>query len=116
MLGVWLLAMLVVTRSYESNLMSRLAVRYMAQPYQSLRDVLDDPSVGMVWHKQGALMQAIMVSQRWYSLWLVVVVVVGATLTDCRSQLIIFAHFRLKTVAPIENNDTISSYCQKCEL
>ncbi|XP_071527416.1 probable glutamate receptor [Panulirus ornatus] len=48
-LGVWMMMTLVLTRSYAGNLMSLLAVRYIQQPYQSLRDVLDDPSVTMIW-------------------------------------------------------------------
>ncbi|XP_042242543.1 uncharacterized protein LOC121879816 [Homarus americanus] len=45
----WMLMMLVLARSYCSTLMSLLAVRYIPQPYQSLRDVLDDPSKIMIW-------------------------------------------------------------------
>ncbi|XP_071545449.1 glutamate receptor ionotropic, kainate 4-like [Panulirus ornatus] len=48
-LGVWMMVTLVLTRSYSGNLMSLLAVRHIPQPYQSLRDVLDDPSVTMIW-------------------------------------------------------------------
>ncbi|XP_063879787.1 ionotropic receptor 93a-like isoform X2 [Scylla paramamosain] len=59
-LGVWMLMTMVLTRSYEGNLMSLLAVRHVPQPYQTLRDVVDDPSVVMVWFKQGATMQAVM--------------------------------------------------------
>ncbi|XP_063871788.1 glutamate receptor U1-like [Scylla paramamosain] len=59
-LGVWMLMTMVLTRSYEGNLMSLLAVRHLPQPYQTLRDVVDDPSVVMVWFKQGATMQAVM--------------------------------------------------------
>ncbi|KAG7162385.1 Ionotropic receptor 93a-like 16, partial [Homarus americanus] len=44
-----MLTTLVLTRSYAGNLMSLLAVRHIPQPYQSLRDVLDDPSVTMIW-------------------------------------------------------------------
>ncbi|XP_071545435.1 probable glutamate receptor [Panulirus ornatus] len=51
-LGVWMMMTLVLTRSYAGTLMSYLAVRHIPQPYQSLRDVMDDPSVIMVW--QGA--------------------------------------------------------------
>ncbi|MPC14320.1 Glutamate receptor ionotropic, kainate 4 [Portunus trituberculatus] len=58
-LGVWMLMTMVLTRSYEGNLMSLLAVRHLPQPYQTLRDVVDDPSVIMVWEKQGAPMQAV---------------------------------------------------------
>ncbi|XP_063871700.1 ionotropic receptor 93a-like [Scylla paramamosain] len=59
-LGVWMLMTMVLTRSYEGNLMSLLAVRHLPQPYQTLRDVVDDPSVVMVWHKQGAPIQSVM--------------------------------------------------------
>ncbi|KAK4311248.1 hypothetical protein Pmani_017227 [Petrolisthes manimaculis] len=45
----WMLAALVLVRSYAGNLMSVLAVRHVRQPYQSLRDVLDDPAVTMIW-------------------------------------------------------------------
>ncbi|XP_045127529.1 probable glutamate receptor [Portunus trituberculatus] len=50
-LGVWLLTTLVLTRSYEGNLMSLLAVRHVPQPYQSLRAILDDPRAVMIWQK-----------------------------------------------------------------
>ncbi|XP_063872489.1 uncharacterized protein LOC135106946 [Scylla paramamosain] len=59
-LGVWMLMTMVLTRSYEGNLMSLLAVRHLPQPYQTLRDVVDDSSVVMVWHKQGAPIQSVM--------------------------------------------------------
>ncbi|XP_063871752.1 ionotropic receptor 93a-like [Scylla paramamosain] len=59
-LGVWMLMTMVLTRSYEGNLMSLLAVRHLPQPYQTLRDVVDDPSVVMVWHKEGAPIQSVM--------------------------------------------------------
>ncbi|XP_042219559.1 glutamate receptor 4-like, partial [Homarus americanus] len=49
LLGVWMLTTLVLTRSYAGNLMSLLAVRHIPQPYQTLQDVLDDPSVIMIW-------------------------------------------------------------------
>ncbi|XP_050714182.1 glutamate receptor ionotropic, kainate glr-3-like [Eriocheir sinensis] len=50
-LGLWMLTTLVVTKSYAGKLMSLLAVRYVPQPYQTLRDVLDDPQVAMLWQK-----------------------------------------------------------------
>ncbi|XP_071535556.1 probable glutamate receptor [Panulirus ornatus] len=49
MLLLWMMTTLVLTRSYASNLMSLLAVRHIPQPYQTLRDVLDDTSVTMIW-------------------------------------------------------------------
>lgn len=41
LLGVWMLSMVVLTRSYAGNLMSLLAVRYIPMPIQSLQDVLE---------------------------------------------------------------------------
>ncbi|KAG7155419.1 putative olfactory ionotropic receptor IR4-like 25 [Homarus americanus] len=52
-----MITMLVLTKSYAGNLMSNLAVRYIPQPYQSLRDVLDDPSVTMIWEANNAYVQ-----------------------------------------------------------
>ncbi|XP_071540568.1 LOW QUALITY PROTEIN: probable glutamate receptor [Panulirus ornatus] len=49
MLGSWMVMTLLFVRSYDGNLMSMLAVRHIAQPFQSLRDVLDDPSATMIW-------------------------------------------------------------------
>ncbi|XP_042212980.1 uncharacterized protein LOC121860031 [Homarus americanus] len=40
---------LVLVKSYAGNLMSALAVRHIEQPYQTLRDLLDDPSPTMIW-------------------------------------------------------------------
>ncbi|XP_071523914.1 LOW QUALITY PROTEIN: glutamate receptor ionotropic, delta-2-like [Panulirus ornatus] len=53
-LGVWMMMTLVLTRSYSGNLMSLLAVRHIPQPYHTLRDVLDDPTVAMIWQKNSA--------------------------------------------------------------
>ncbi|XP_045123999.1 glutamate receptor 3.3-like [Portunus trituberculatus] len=50
-LGLWMLTTLVLTKSYAGNLMSLLAVRYVPQPFQTPRDVLDDPHVAMIWQK-----------------------------------------------------------------
>ncbi|XP_069957610.1 glutamate receptor ionotropic, kainate 2-like [Cherax quadricarinatus] len=47
--GVWMMATLVLTRSYSGNLMALLAVRHIPQPFQSLRQVIDDPSTIMIW-------------------------------------------------------------------
>ncbi|KAK8377650.1 hypothetical protein O3P69_013947 [Scylla paramamosain] len=41
--------MLVVTQSYTGNLMSLLAVRYIPQPFQTLRALLDDSATTMIW-------------------------------------------------------------------
>ncbi|KAK8384566.1 hypothetical protein O3P69_014266 [Scylla paramamosain] len=49
--GVWMLMTLVLTKSYSGNLMSLLAVKHVPQPFQSTRDVLNDPHVSMIWQK-----------------------------------------------------------------
>ncbi|XP_069169916.1 probable glutamate receptor isoform X3 [Procambarus clarkii] len=49
MFGAWLWATLVLTRSYSGNLMSLLAVRFSPQPYQTLRHLINDPSIVMIW-------------------------------------------------------------------
>lgn len=46
--AVWMLMTLVLTKSYSSNMMSLLAVRHIPQPYQTLRDILDDSSVYII--------------------------------------------------------------------
>ncbi|XP_063885570.1 probable glutamate receptor isoform X2 [Scylla paramamosain] len=56
-LGLWMLTTLVLTKSYAGNLMSLLAVRYVPQPFQTLRDVLDHPSVVMIWQKYSSYEQ-----------------------------------------------------------
>ncbi|XP_071536200.1 glutamate receptor ionotropic, delta-1-like [Panulirus ornatus] len=48
-LGMWMMMTLVLTRSYAGNLMSLLAVRHIPQPYQQLQEVMDDPSVSVIW-------------------------------------------------------------------
>ena len=61
-LGLWMLITLVLTKSYAGNLMSMLAVKYLPQPFQSLRDVVDHPSVSIIWQKSSLLEQYIKVS------------------------------------------------------
>nr|XP_045600623.1 glutamate receptor U1-like [Procambarus clarkii] len=56
-LAVWGLVTVVLTQSYAGNLMALLAVRYIPQPYQSLRDVLDDGSVITIWEKGSSNVQ-----------------------------------------------------------
>ncbi|XP_068216611.1 uncharacterized protein [Palaemon carinicauda] len=60
LLGGWMVTILVLTKSYSGNLMSLLAVRYVPQPYQSLRAVLDDSSVTMLWEGGTAYVQVFM--------------------------------------------------------
>ncbi|XP_050714184.1 glutamate receptor ionotropic, delta-2-like isoform X2 [Eriocheir sinensis] len=50
-LGLWMLVTLVLVKSYSGNLMSLLAVRYLPQPFQTLRDVLDASHVTMIGQK-----------------------------------------------------------------
>lgn len=52
-MGTWMLMTLVLARSYAGNLMSLLAVRFITEPYQTLRDVLDDPTVGLIIEEDG---------------------------------------------------------------
>ncbi|XP_066984770.1 uncharacterized protein [Macrobrachium rosenbergii] len=47
--GGWLLTVFISVESYSGNLMSQLAVRYISQPYQSLRVVMDDPRIKIMW-------------------------------------------------------------------
>ena len=61
-LGVWMLATLVLTKSYAGNLMSLLAVRHIPQPFHTLEDVLEDPSVVTIWQKSSAFEQYLRVS------------------------------------------------------
>lgn len=46
-----MLTMLVLTKSYAGNLMSLLAVKYVPQPFQTLRDVLDDSKIISIWQR-----------------------------------------------------------------
>ncbi|XP_071526982.1 glutamate receptor-like [Panulirus ornatus] len=57
LLASWMMMTLVLTRSYAGTLMSLLAVRHIPQPYQSIQDVLDDPSIIMIWESKSALVQ-----------------------------------------------------------
>lgn len=63
MVGIWLMMTLVLMKSYEGNLMSLLAVRHVPQPYQSLRDVLNDPATTMIWQKGSSHLELIRVCQ-----------------------------------------------------
>ncbi|XP_045124068.1 uncharacterized protein LOC123512010 [Portunus trituberculatus] len=62
-LGLWMLTTLVLTKSYAGNLMSLLAVRHVPQPFQTPRDVLDDPHVAMIWQKYSKNEQFLRVSE-----------------------------------------------------
>ncbi|XP_069190891.1 probable glutamate receptor [Procambarus clarkii] len=56
-LAVWGLVTVVLTQSYAGNLMALLAVRHIPQPYQTLRDVLDDKSIITVWEQGSSNVQ-----------------------------------------------------------
>ncbi|XP_071536824.1 glutamate receptor ionotropic, kainate 2-like [Panulirus ornatus] len=56
-LGTWMVMTLVLTRSYAGNLMSLLAVRYIPEPFHTLRAVVDDSVVKLIWHSNSALRQ-----------------------------------------------------------
>lgn len=56
-LGLWMLATMVLTKSYAGNLTSLLAVRYAPQPFQTMRDVLDYKHVNMIWQKLSSFEQ-----------------------------------------------------------
>ncbi|XP_042856547.1 glutamate receptor-like [Penaeus japonicus] len=60
--AAWMIATLVIVRSYAGNLMSLLAVRHIPQPFQSLRAVLDDADTGMIWEANTAYVQYLNVS------------------------------------------------------
>lgn len=57
-----MLTMLVVTRSYSGNLMSLLAVKYVSQPFQTLRDILDDNKIISIWQRYSSNEQFLRVS------------------------------------------------------
>lgn len=52
---------LVLMKSYEGNLVSLLAVRHVPQPYQTVKDVLQNPSTSMVWQKGSSHLELIRV-------------------------------------------------------
>ncbi|XP_064104109.1 glutamate receptor ionotropic, kainate glr-3-like [Macrobrachium nipponense] len=59
LVGVWMVAMSIVTRSYSGNLNSLLTVRYVPQPYHSVKAVAQDPSVKIVTEIGGYYHQSI---------------------------------------------------------
>ena len=62
-MGLWMLTTLVLAKSYAGNLMSLLAVRYVPQPFQTLRDVLDSSHAVMIVEKQSRNAQFLLVSE-----------------------------------------------------
>ncbi|XP_064099389.1 probable glutamate receptor [Macrobrachium nipponense] len=59
-IGGWIIAMFILMESYSCNLMSLLAVRYVSQPYQTIKAVVDDKRVTMLWEGNTAYIQHIM--------------------------------------------------------
>ncbi|XP_066967124.1 probable glutamate receptor [Macrobrachium rosenbergii] len=55
--GAWVLTVLVLTEAYSANLFTLLAFRRVPEPYYSLRAVLDDPKVVMIWFANSAYTQ-----------------------------------------------------------
>ncbi|XP_069939957.1 probable glutamate receptor [Cherax quadricarinatus] len=53
----WVTVALVLSKSYAGNLMSSLAVRHIHQPYQTIRNVLDDRMVTMLWATNSSSVQ-----------------------------------------------------------
>ncbi|XP_066940523.1 glutamate receptor-like [Macrobrachium rosenbergii] len=59
LVGAWMVAMSIVMRSYAGNLNSLLTVRYVPQPYHSVKAVAQDPSVKIVTETGGYYHQSI---------------------------------------------------------
>ncbi|KAG7162309.1 Glutamate receptor ionotropic, NMDA 2B-like 1, partial [Homarus americanus] len=59
LLAVWMLTTLVLKQSYSGNLISHLAVRYIPEPYQTLREVVDDSSASVIWPRDSSIEQYI---------------------------------------------------------
>ncbi|XP_064099394.1 probable glutamate receptor [Macrobrachium nipponense] len=60
---LWVILTFVVVRCYSGNLMSLLAVRYISQPFQTLRRVEQDPRITMVWEADTAFIQTLKSAQ-----------------------------------------------------
>ncbi|XP_045124042.1 ionotropic receptor 93a-like [Portunus trituberculatus] len=58
-LGLWMLATLVLTKSYAGNLISLLAVRYVPQPFQTLQDIVDNVRVAVIAQKHSTFEQSL---------------------------------------------------------
>ncbi|KAK4325103.1 hypothetical protein Pmani_004258 [Petrolisthes manimaculis] len=56
-LGSWMLLTLVITRSYAGQLMSTLAVRFIPQPFHTLKALLDNPTTTMIWEANTAFVE-----------------------------------------------------------
>ncbi|XP_068250122.1 probable glutamate receptor [Palaemon carinicauda] len=61
-IGTWMIAMLVVMESYAGNLRSLLIVRYVPQPYHTVKAVVDDPKVTVLWEQDSAYKQLLYAS------------------------------------------------------
>ncbi|XP_066957411.1 probable glutamate receptor isoform X1 [Macrobrachium rosenbergii] len=96
-LAVWILAIFVLTECYSTNLISLLAVRYISEPYQTVRAVLDDPKVTMIWFANTAHQQYLagVESGIFYEL-----VQVGK-------------RGRMKLITPAEYEETVTTYVSR---
>lgn len=61
-LGSWILVGMVITLSYSCNLTSLLAVRRIPHPVQTLRDLLDNPSLTVIMSPNSIITATIAVS------------------------------------------------------
>lgn len=61
-LGSWMLLTLVLTRSYAGKLTSLLAVRYIPQPFHTLKALLDSTTTSMIWEANTAFVEHYKVS------------------------------------------------------
>lgn len=61
-LGSWMLLTLVLTRSYAGKLTSLLAVRYIPQPFHTLKGLLDSTTTSMIWEANTAFVEHYKVS------------------------------------------------------
>ncbi|XP_068214360.1 glutamate receptor 3-like [Palaemon carinicauda] len=57
LLGIWLLGVFIIVECYSTNLTSLFAVRYITEPYQSLKDVVSDSRVTSIWFQNTAYIQ-----------------------------------------------------------
>ncbi|XP_066984732.1 ionotropic receptor 93a-like [Macrobrachium rosenbergii] len=57
--ATWMIAVLIVMASYVGNLRSILTVRYVPQPYQTIKSVMSDPSVKIITETGGYYHQSI---------------------------------------------------------
>ena len=62
LMAVWFLIVIVMTRSYSSSLTSVLAVRSVEPKYETMRDLVNDPSIQILVEDGTALVELLEVS------------------------------------------------------